>query len=226
MAINKTFLLTDIADDLNDYGDWSTEEGGYLERQLFKALADVWDAFQWSFRIGTSAIATTTGTLGPYPTVGDLPDDFDELVNEEKVNKFFAYDAYGVPPPIPDDSFGQRYPIVFDRVLAKIRFLFDPGTGNKTLYYLKELPEDIDDVLVLFPDKVSIKKILIARTGHYALVNTEDFAAQAKTFWDQSEMLLRREINKKRKGSSRPDTRTPLGTGGNPLYYGLQGEVR
>src|SRR6185503_20156885 len=120
---------------LSDYGDWSVAEGGYLERQLFKAIDDVWKAYQWAFRITSTAIATVTGTLGPYPSTAALPDDFDVLVNEEKVNKAYAYDIYGVPPPIPDDSLGQRFPIVFDRTLSKIRFLVDPGTGNKTLYY-------------------------------------------------------------------------------------------
>ena len=221
MTINKTFFLNDIADDLNDYGDWPVTAGGYLERQLFKAVDDVWKAFQWAFRIGSTTITTTAGTAGPYPVVGNLPADFEELVTEEKINKPYAYDAYGVPPPIPDDSLGQRFPIVFDRVLSKIRFLVDPGNGDKTLYYLRLLT-DIDAALALLPDNQSLKKILIARAGHYALVNTEEFANQAKTFWEQSEMLLRKEINSKRKASSRPDTRTLLDTCGNPAYYSLR----
>lgn len=225
MAINKAFFLTAVADDLNDFGEWSTAEGGYLERQLMKALHDVWDAFQWAFRITSVEIQTTTGTQGPYPVDG-MPADFDQLVTEEKVNKTYAYDAYGVPPPIPDASFGQRYPIVFDRVTSKINFLVDPGTGTKTLYYLRLLPEDIDDVLALLPNSESLKKILTARTAHYALINTPAFAAPSKTYWDQSELLLTREKLKQRKGSSRPDTRTPLNTAGNPAYYGLQGDIR
>jgi hypothetical protein len=226
LAINKTFLLTEIADEVNDYGEWDPEEGGFLENKLHDALDDLWQAAQWAYRFATEPIATTSGTLGPYPASGDLPADFDRLVAEEKVNKYFAYDAYGVPPPIPDDSFGQRYPIVFDRTLAKIRFLVDPGTGTKTLYYLKKLPEDIDDILALLPNERSLKKFLRARASHYALAPTEDFAAQAKVFWDQSEMFLTREKLKLRKGSTRQDTRTLLGPGGNPVYYGLQGDVR
>lgn len=226
MAINREFLLNDIADDLNDFGEWDTEEGSYLERQLMKALDDVWNAFPWAFRITSTIIPTVTGTLGPYPSSGDLPADFDQLVNEEKVNKAYAYDAYGVPPPIPDSTFGQRHPIVFDRVTSKITFYFDPGTGDKTLYYLQQLPETVEDALALFSDTQSLKKIIIARTGHYALINTPDFAKQATTFWEQSEMLLNREKAKVRKGSSRPDTRTTLNTSGNPSYYGLQGDSR
>ncbi len=224
MAIDRGTLLSDIAADLNDFGEWETEEGGYLDRQAFKAVHDVWEAAQWAFRFATETIDTTSGTLGPYPS-GDLPEDFDQLVSEEKVNKYFAYDAYGVPPPIPDGAFGRRYPIVFDRVTSKINFLLDPGTGTKTLYYLRTLPDDLEDALALFPDAMGFKKILIARTGHYALVNTPDFANQAKVFWDQSELLLTREKLKLRKGSSRPDTRTALGTSGDPLYYGLQGNA-
>jgi hypothetical protein len=221
VAIVKATLLAEIADDLNDFGEWDEAEDGYLERQLFKAVDDLWKAHQWAFRIGSTSLSVTSGTLGPYPVSGDLPENFEALVSEEKLNKYYAYDAYGVPPPVPDDSYGQRFPVVLDRVLNKIRFLVDPGTGTKTLYYLIMLT-DLDTALALFPDKVALKKILTARTAHYALVNTEDFANQAKTYWEQSEMLLNREVKRERKGSSRPDTRTLLGTTGNPVYYGIQ----
>lgn len=217
MAIAKAALLASIAEDLSDFGEWSVEEGGYIERHLLSAIDDVWKAHQWAFRIGSEAIPTVSGTYGPY----DVPADFEALVTSEKLNKYYAYDAYGVPPPIPDDSMGQRFPIVWDRALNKINFLVDPGTGSKTLYYLMEMPE-LDDVLALLPDKVSLKKILISRTAHYSLVNTEDFANQAKTYWEQSEMLLDREIKRERKGSSRADTRTTSAPSGNPIYYGFQ----
>lgn len=215
MAIVKATLLSDIADDINDFGDWSS--GGYLERQLLKAVDDVWRAHQWAFRIAAASIATTTGTLGPYA----VPADFEALVSQEKVNKFFAYDQYSVPPPIPDGPQGQRYPIVYNRVTNAIHFLTDPGTGTKTLYYLPALTT-LDAALALFPDKVALKTILNGRTCHYALVNTEDFANQAKTYWEQSEALLTREVKRERKGSSRQDTRNILDTNGNPVYYGFQ----
>ena len=220
MAINKTFLLNDIADDLNDYGSWDVADGGYLQRQLFKALDDVWKAHAWAFRITSTTFDTEAGNLGPYPSAG-MPADFEELVVEEKLNKPFAYDKYGVPPPVPDGAQGERYPIYFDQTVSKIRFFADPGTGEKTLYYLLMLT-DIDDALALFPDSQAFKKILIARTGHYALINTEEFASQAKTFWEQSEMLLTKEKNAKRRSATRPDTRTTRDISGNPGYYSLQ----
>lgn len=221
MAIVKATLLNDLASDLSDFGEWDEEPGGYLERQLLKAVSDVWKAHQWAFRIATLEIAVTSGTLGPYPVSEDLPDGFGGLVREEKINKYFAYDAYGVPPPIPDGSEGQRYPIVLDRALNKIRFLVDPGTGTRTLYYLTKLTT-LDAALALLPDDVGLKTILTTRAGHYALVNTEDFANQAKTFWEQSKMLLIEEVREQRRGMSRPDTRTTLDTNGNPLYYNFQ----
>lgn len=217
MAIVKATLLSEIADDLNDFGEWDTAEAGYLERQLFKAVDDVWKAHQWAFRIASASIATTSGTLEGYAA----PSNFEALVSEEKINKYWAYDAYGVPPPVPDGSNGQRYPIVYNRATNTITFLTDPGTGTRTLYYLAGLTT-VSAALALFPDKVALKKILAARTGHYALVNTEDFANQAKTYWEQSEMLLSREVKRERKGSSRPDTRTTLDTNGNPIYYNFQ----
>lgn len=221
MAITKADLLTDIASDLSDFGEWSEADGSYLERQLFKAVDDVWKAYQWAFRISSTSLTVTAGTLGSYPLSGSLPVDFGGLVSEEKIGKYFAYDAYGVSPPIPDGSQGQRYPVVLERASAKIRFLVDPGTGTRTLYYLVKLT-DIDAALALFPDDVALKKILAARTGHYALVNTEDFAAQAKTFWEQSKLLLIEEIRSQRKMSSRPDTRNTQDVNGNPIYYGFQ----
>lgn len=217
MAIVKATLLSEIADDLNDFGSWSEAADGYLERQLFKAVDDVWKAHQWAFRITSDTIATTSGTLTGYA----VPADFEALVTEEKIERYWAYDAYGVPPPIPDSSYGQRYPIVYNRAANTIQFLSDPGSGDKTLYYLAGLTT-LAAALALFPDKISLKKILAARAGHYALVNTEDFAIQAKTYWEQSEMLLTREIKRDRKGSSRPDTRVTLDTNGNPLYHGFQ----
>lgn len=221
MAIVKSGILNAIAEDISDFGEWNEEPGGYLERQLLNAIDDLWKAHQWAFRISSTSIAVVTGTLGPYPSSGDLPADFEALVTEEKVNKAYAYDSYGVPPPVPDDSYGQRFPIVFDRTTSKIHFLVDPGTGTKTLYYLTQVT-DVDTALALLPDKVAIKKILISRTAHYSLVNTEDFANQAKTYWEQSEMLIKAEVKRDRKGSSRPDTRTTLGASGNPIYYGFQ----
>lgn len=217
MAIVKATLLSEIADDLNDFGSWSEAADGYLERQLFKAVDDVWKAHQWAFRITSGTISTTSGTLTGYA----VPADFESLITEEKIERYWAYDAYGVPPPIADGPYGQRYPIVYNRAANTIQFLSDPGTGDKTLYYLASLTT-LAAVLALFPDKISLKKILAARTGHYALVNTEDFANQAKTYWEQSEMLLAREIKRDRKGSSRPDTRITMDTNGNPLYYGFQ----
>lgn len=224
MAILKAPILDALADDLSDFGEWNVEVGGYLERQLLNAIDDVWKAHQWAFRIATLDISVTTGTLGPYPASEALPTAFEALVNEEKVNKAYAYDAYGVPPPIPDGTEGQRYPIVLDRVLNKIRFLVDPGTGTRTLYYLAQLTT-LDAALALLPDKVALKKILRSRASHYALIHTEEFANQAKTYWEQSEMLLKAEIRRERKGMTRPDTRTTLDTNGNPIYYGFQAGI-
>jgi len=221
MAIVKQTILTDLAEDISDFGEWSVETGGYLERKLLSAIDDLWKAHQWAFRISSVSLTVTTGTLGPYPASGDLPDDFEALVTEEKIEKAYAYDAYGVPPPIPDDSNGRQFPIVLDRVTNKIRFLVDPGTGTKTLYYLTALGT-LDAALALLPNKEAIKKILLVRAAHYALINTEEFVNQAKVYWDQSEMLLKAEIRRERKGMSRPDTRNTLDTSGNPLYCSFQ----
>jgi hypothetical protein len=217
LAVEKTPLLNEIAEEVSDYGEWDSEEGGFLERKLFNALDDLWVAHQWRFKIAPGTISTVTGTLGPYET----PDDFDGLVNAKAVNKGYAYDAYGIPPPIPDDSQGNRYPIILNEVDNTISFLIDPGTGDKTLYYLTSLLS-VDAGLLLLPETPDLRKFLVSRAAHYTLAPTSDFADQAKTFWEQSKIFLDQAVRKYRKGTSRPDTRTPRGVSGNPLYYGFQ----
>jgi hypothetical protein len=213
----KATILASLANDLNDFGEWEITAGGFLERQFFKAMADLWKAYTWPFRFATGTITTTVGTLGPY----SVPSDFQELAFEEKLNKYYAYDNYSVQPPIADGLLGRRYEISFDRVNNKINFFIDPGAGSRTFLYLKKLVA-VGDVEG-WEYNADIENFLLERAAHWALSKTEDFREQAKEYFEKSEMMLIREVKRRRKHASRPDTRTLLDANGNPMYYNFQG---
>lgn len=219
MGINKAFLLNNIASDVQSYGDFATDAGGFLERCLFDAMIDVEGAKNghvWDFRIAQSTITTTEGALTGYA----VPSDFESLAPEEKSNKFWAYDAYSVPPPIADGTFGRRYPISYNRVAGTIEFYEDPGSGSRTFTYLTRATEvdDIED----WPDKPWLKKLLRLRASFYAINKEDDLRDSAKSFWDLSEEMMIREIKQQRKGLTKQDTRTTLDINGNPYYYSFQ----
>ena len=152
-----------------------------------------------------------------------MPTDFAGLALEEKQNRFWAYDAYSVPPPIADGEFGRRYPITYNRVAGTIEFYEDPGDGDRTFTYLTRVTS-LDD-LADWPDKPWLKKAIRLRTCFYALAKTDDVADQSKRFWDLSEKCLQDEISNQRKGRSRPDTRNLLDINGNPMYYSFAGDL-
>lgn len=219
MAITKSTLLNDIANELQDYGSFEVSAGSFLERCLLDAMDDVDKASQWDHRIAQDTITTTSGTRTGYA----VPADFAGLAVEEKQNKFWAYDAYSVPPPIADGAQGRRYPISYNRVANTIEFFEDPGDGDKTFTYLTRVTAltDLDN----WPDHVWLKKALRFRTCFYALAKTDDVANQAKGFYDLSEKLLDDEKINQRKGRSQPDTRTLLDINGNPMYYSFVGDL-
>ena len=217
MGITRSTLLNDIAQDLEDFGEFVTTDGGFLDRQLTKAQVDVSNAKNWSWKIGSGTVATTDQNQGPY----DFPADFDGFFPEEKLNKYYAYDAYSVPPPVPDGEYGQRYPVYRNRATNKLFFYANPGTGNKTIYYRKTFLSDLAD----WPDEERYKHMLLARTKYHALMATPDWLEQAKIYFQESERLINEEWREQRKGFSLPDSRTPLDVYGNPIYYGLSGDV-
>jgi hypothetical protein len=219
MAINRTFLLNDIASDLLEYGSYDVSSGSFLERALLDAMVDIDAAHQWPYRITQSTITTEIGTRTGYA----VPSNFDSLALEEKTNKYWAYDSYGVPPPIADGTLGKRYPISFNQVSNTIEFYEDPGDGSKTFTYLTRCTgiSDLDS----WPDALWLKKLLRMRACFYAVNKNDDLKSQADNFWNLSEDAVKREKAYQRKGKTRPDTRTPLDINGNPIYYGFTGDL-
>lgn len=219
MAINQAFLLNDIESDLQDYGSYEVSAGSFLERALFDSMVDVDGFHQWDHRIAQGAITTVSGTLTGYA----VPSDFAGLALEEKTNKYWAYDAYGVPPPISDGLYGRRYPINYNRVSETIEFYEDPGEGSRTFTYLTRTTVVAD--LANWPDKAWLKKALRFRACFYATHKTDDLKDVALNFWNFSEELMKRELRLQSKAKSRPDTRTLLDINGNPMYYSFSGEL-
>jgi len=219
MAINSTFLLNDIASDLLEYGSFETSSGSFLERALLDAMVDIDAAHQWNHRIKQSTITTVDGTLTGYA----VPSDFEALALEEKSNKYWAYDAYGVPPSIGDGALGKRYPINLNRVAQTIEFFENPGSGDKTFTYLSRC--NALTALADWPDVLWLKRALRVRTCFYAINKNDDLKAAADSFWNLSEELIKREIALQRKGRTRPDTRNLLDINGNPIYCAFSGEL-
>lgn len=218
MAINQAFLLNDIASDLQDYGSYEVSAGSFLERALFDAMVDVDGHHQWDHRIQQGTITTTTGTRTGYA----VPAGFAGLALEEKSNKYWAYDAYSVPPSIGDGPTGRRYPINYNRVTETIEFYEDPGEGAKTFTYLTRTTAVSD--LANWPDLAWLKKSLRFRACFYATHKTDDLKDVSLNFWNFSEEMMKREVRLQSKGRTRPDTRTLLDINGNPMYYSFAGE--
>lgn len=219
MAINQAFLLNDIASDLQDYGSYEVGAGSFLERALFDAMVDVDGHHQWDYRLAQGTITTVSGTLTGYA----VPADFAGLALEEKSNKYWAYDAYAVPPPIGDGTLGRRYPINLNRIGNTIEFFENPGDGSRTFTYLTRTTEVAD--LADWPDLAWLKKALRLRACFYATTKTDDLKDIATNFWNLSEEMLKREVKLQRKGQTKPDTRTLLDINGNPMYYSFLGDV-
>ena len=98
MAISASALKSAIADELQDYGEFETAAGSFLERQLSKAVEHFGRGcgrgITWPWMIEQANISTTAGTLGPYT----VPADFAGLMPQKRLHKPWSLDRYAVPP--------------------------------------------------------------------------------------------------------------------------------
>ena len=209
MAIDRTVFLNGLSSDLEEYGDYPATEGGKLDRALLNAMRDFWEKRDWSFRFSAGNLTVTEGSQGPY----DPPVGFDSLVTPEAVSRYFDYDRFAVPAPIPDASNGYKYEIVHDRLNNKLTFRWPPAAGVYTIYFRRALLATSD--LSLWP--AAAERFLDFQTKHYALVDTEDLAAQADRFFQRAQVAFKSMLDDLRRGESKQESREPRDVFGYPL---------
>lgn len=201
MAIQKSVFLNEIKNDLAEYGDYVTTDGEKLEVSLYYAMRDFWEKRDWSFRFATGTLTASEGVQGPY----DPPSGFESLVTPEAVSRYFDYDRFSVPPPIPDSSNGYKYDITYDRLNSKIWFRWAPDAGTYTFYYRRAL-EGTDD-LSLWPD--AARRFLQFQTKGYVLFESSDTRKDAADFFEQAKVAYKSMLDDMRRGESKQDSRDP-----------------
>jgi hypothetical protein len=221
MALDTDVLKTEIAEDLKEFGEYSTDAGGYLERQLTAAGKWLFKAFPWDFTLKQANLATVSGTLGPYSLASFT--DFDELAPERRLSKYYAYDAADIDAPIQDGDNGWRYEITLNRStgVPVLNFRADPGTGTRVFTYRKLFSfADMSN----WPDKEEFKTILRSYTAYMVTRNTPDWADAASNYLAQAKEDLKDLKFQTRQGMIRQDSRDPQDVYGNSLYQGFTGD--
>lgn len=212
MAIDQTTFLTEIQGELEEYGQWDTALGGALDTNLLYAMQDLWEKRDWSFKFLTGTITTTEGIQGPY----DPPADFDSLVTPEVVSRYYDYDRFAVPAPIPDDANGYKFEITWDRLNNKIYFRRRPPAQTFTFYYRGALAATA--AIATWP--LRMRRFLRLQTMYYCLLSSEDTTKQAKQFEADADRAYKSMLHDDRRGESKQDTREPRDVMGYPLHQG------
>jgi len=212
MAITKTTFLAEIAGDLEEYGEFSTADGGKLETSLLYAMRDAWEKRDWSFKISTGSLVVTDGSQGPY----DPPAGFDSLVSPEAVARYYDYDRFSVPPSIPDGSNGEKYDVLWNRATGKLYLRGAAAAGTYTFYFRRALTATSD--LSAWPD--AMRRYLKFQTMHYALGDSEDLAKQADRLFQRAEAAFKSMLHDIRRGESKQESREPRDIFGYPLAQG------
>lgn len=216
MAITKSTFLAEIAADLEEYGEFSTADGGKLDTSLLYAMRDFWEKRDWSFKFSSGSLAVTEGNQGPYTP----PAGFDSLVTPEAVSRYFDYDRFAVPAPIPDDANGYKYDILHDRLNNKLIFRYPPAAGTYTVYFRRALSATSD--LSLWPD--AARRFLKFQTMHYAIGDSEDLAKIADRFFQRAEAAFKSMLSDLRRGESKQESREPRDVYGYPLAQSYTNE--
>lgn len=209
MTIARTAFLTEIATELEEYGEWDTADGGALDTNLLYAMRDFWEKREWSFKFSSGTLTATEGLQGPY----NPPTGFDSLVSPEVVSRYFDYDRFSVPPSIPDASNGRKYDILWDRLNNKLWFRDPPSAGDHTLYFRRALEATTD--LSAWPD--AARRFLRLQTLAYCLKASEDTENKGKGFEVDADRAYKSMLYDLRRGESKQESREPRDVYGHPL---------
>lgn len=199
-------LLVRLADDLKPFQRFVTTAGGFSERMLNKAAREVYQAHPWSMTLGSFTLPTVDGTYS-YDIPGTVT-DFDGFPREERLQHAWAYDTHSVPL-IPDSSQGQQFPFSYNRATGKLDFPYNPGTGDKTVYYRKAYGGLT--TFPTWPDKY--EDIVMERAAFHLLHRSvgQDARAKAPEFFNNSERLIKEAWLHDRMGHTLQEGRVPEG---------------
>lgn len=212
--MDTTQIKTDLANDLQEYGSWSTAAAGFMERQLLVAAKWLANAHSWYFMIKQADLSTTDGNKGPY----DLPSDFEALPKERRISRHYAYDAHQVPAPVDDGEFNRLFEITVKKynLTQKVFFFHNPGTATLKFNYIWKLDAIAD--LSAWPEDVDIWNCLKERTSYLLLRNSSNLAQDAANFKTLSEGSLKEIKIRERQGESKQPSRDPKDLYGYPLH--------
>lgn len=216
MPISRDDFIGEIADSLEEYGEYETTAGGKLDKALLHAMRDFAGKRTWSFMVSSGAVTATDGNQGPY----DPPAGFKALVPAEAVSRYFDYDRFAVPPTIPDASNGRKYDVIWDRVGNKLYFRDPPAAGTYTVYFVRSFSATSD--LPNWP--ADAERYLMFQAMHYALITSEDLAAQADRFYQRAKVAYSDMLTEFRRGESKQESREPRDVYGYPLAQNFANE--
>lgn len=216
MTIAKTTFLEEIANELEEYGEWDTADGGALDTNLFYAMRDAWEKRDWSFKFSSGTLTATDGNRGPY----DPPTGFDSLVSAEAVSRYFDFDRFSVPPSIADAANGRKYDILWDRLNNKLYFRDPPAAGDFTFYFRRALESTAD--LSVWPD--AFRRFLRFQTMAYCLKASEDTENKGKGFEVDADRAWKSMLYDLRRGESKQESREPRDVYGYPLSQSYANE--
>jgi len=207
--VDRSAFLLEIQTELQEYGEWETADGGALDTNLLYAMRDFWEKRDWSFKFSVGSLEVTEDNQGPY----DPPAGFDSLVTPEMVSKYYDFDRFSVPPPIPDDADGYKYDVVWDRLNNKIYLRYAAPAGTYTFYFRRALAGTAD--LSVWPD--AARRFLRFQTMFYCLTTSEDTAAQADRLEARAKQAYSAMLLDVRRGESKQDSREPRDMYGYPI---------
>ncbi|MEO7778516.1 MAG: hypothetical protein ABIY63_13370 [Fibrobacteria bacterium] len=216
---SSAVMLAALADDLKPFQKISTAAGGFGERMLNKAAREVFQAKAWSMCFGSFTLSTVSGARA-YPIPGSVT-DFDGLPGEERITQAFAYDGHSLAI-IPDGATGQKYPVQLNRVTNELTFPYDPGTGDKTVFYRKKYGG-----LTTFPTwPEKYQDIVMERAAFHCLhrATGQDARAKAPEFFNNSERLIKEAWLHDRRGQTLQEGREPQGPLGDAIWYAFHGD--
>lgn len=208
--INRSAFLTEIQTELQEYGEWGIADNGALDTNLLYAMRDFWEKRDWSFKFSVGSLVVTEDNQGPYAP----PSGFDSLVTPEMVSRYYDFDRFSVPPPIPDDANGYKYDVTWDRLNNKIYLRHAAPAGTYTFYFRRALESSSD--LSVWPD--AAKRFLRFQTMFYCLTTSEDTAAQGDRMEARAKQAYSSMVADIRRGESKQESREPRDVYGRPLH--------
>lgn len=218
MAIDRNTFIAEIAEELEEYGEYDEAAGSALDTALLYAMHDFWEKRDWSIKFTSGEIVVSVdGNQGPYTP----PSDFDSMVTPEVVSRYFDFDRFSVPPPIPDSSDGLKYELTWDRLNNRLYFRIKPSAQTYTFYYRKAKPTATSALSAWPPDA---RRYLRLRTMFWALNTSSDTKKDAKDFANDAEAAYKSLLYDLRRGESTQNVREPRDVHGYPLAQGYSNE--